>query len=149
MEAERQRRVEEERCANSEEQASQVAIRGMQDEDPIARMADDVIPPEIFEVNRIHEEHQREVLRQSIGGTPSPHPQSYLSSTFSGPTPQMSPYMHAPYFYLPHLLPPPQSLHTQPQGGIIVQINYFNSGNSSNVTMSNVGNDARCVYPSF
>jgi len=153
MEAERQWRVEEERHANLDERASQVAIHGMQDEHPIARMADDAIPaqpPEILEVNRAHEEHQRELLRQSVGGTPSPHPQSYLSPTLSGPTPQMSTYVNAPYFYLPHFLPPPQPLHTQPQGGIILQIiNIINSGNSSNVSISNVGNNARCVYPSF
>jgi len=62
------------------------------------------------------------------------------TSTFSYPIPQMNPYMHALYFYPPHLLLPPQPLYSQPQRGTFLLINSnINSGNSLGVSFSNVG----------
>jgi len=197
LKRERRARVEEERRAK-EEQGSQAAIHRIQEEDRMARLADDVIRAqrdELLELERAHEkrrrameiarlkqsqaeelrriqeenaylEHERQVLRQKLGRTPSPQPQTYPASSFPSPVPPTSPYMYNPYSYSAQHLPPPQPFYSQPQGGISLQnvsgsnisinspppppiIHNINSGNISNISISDINNHATCVYPSL
>lgn len=152
MEVKRQLCVKEK--GHLEQQGSQTTIHGIQEEHRMAPMASDGNPTlsaPLLEVERTHEEHEQEVSLQSMGGTPSLQPQTYLSPTFSGPIPPIIPHMYQPYPYFAQLLSPLQLFypHPQAQRGISLQINYhINSGNTSSVSMSNVNNDNRCVYPS-
>jgi hypothetical protein len=103
-------------------------------------------------------EHERRILRQSIGRTPSPQPHNLIASSFPTPVPTMSPYTYNPYA---QLLPPPQPFYSQPQGGNSLQnvsgtnisinspppptIHNINCGNISTVSISNVVNNPTCV----
>lgn len=125
MEAERRRRIEEEKCAK-EEQASQAEIRRIQEED---RMANDALRAQNPEQENARLELGEQAFRQRM---PSPLPQMYLAP---------NPYICDPYSYPAHLLLQP--LYPQAQGGISLPpvVNNINSGNISNVSISNVNNN--------
>ena len=126
--------------------------------------------PQADELQRIQEEkvcleHEREVLRQSMGVSPNLYPQTYLPPTPSGPIPPLtSPHICVPSSYSAQLFSPPPLLYPQPQGGISlhnvssanISITSFppppithniNSGNVANVSLSNVNNNnGKCMY---
>jgi len=173
MEAERRRRIEEEKRAK-EEQASQTEIHRIQEEDRTELEAEQarenrrriarLKQSQADELRLIQEENARleleqQALQRRMGRTPSPLrplPQNYLPPSFPSPMLSMNSY---PYSYPAHLVAP-QPLYLKPQGGISLQnvsgsnisinstpppasppmVNYFNSGNISNVSISNVNN---------
>jgi len=185
MEVERQRRVEDERPSNPEERASPdriarpgdgtilaqptklVKVEQAHDKNCALKIAgltqiqgDEL--RRIQEVN-VHLEHEREMLRRSMVGTP--HSQSNLSATsFSGAMSDPSPYSV-------HLPPPLQPFYPQLRAMVSLQnvsaanisinesfpppppppsvIHNVNSGNVSSVSLSNVNNNkGKCVYSS-
>ena len=171
MEAERRRRIEEEKRAK-EEQASQTEIHRIQEEDRTELEAEQarenrrriarLKQSQADELRLIQEENARleleqQALQRRMGRTPSPLrplPQNYLPPSFPSPMLSMNSY---PYSYPAHLVAP-QPLYLKPQGGISLQnvsgsnisinstpppasppmVNYFNSGNISKVSISNV-----------
>ena len=111
------------------------------------------------ELRLIQEENARleleqQSLPQRMGRMPSPQPQSYLTPNLPVPIPPMNPYSYPVHFL------PQQPLYSQPHGGISLQnvsgsnisinstppsetplppvVNNINSGNISNVSISNV-----------
>ena len=149
MEDERRRRLEEDRRAK-EEQASQAEIHRIQEEDRVARMANDTLRAQHAELlaseeaqeNRrredmiarlkqsradelrlMKEENARLELEQQVHrNTMGRTPSPLPPQPYLAPSfpVPMNPYISGPYSYPVHLLPP-QPLYCQPQGGISLQ----------------------------
>jgi len=148
MEAERRRRLEEERRAK-EEQASQAEIRRIQEEDRVARMANDALRAQHAELlaaaaEEAHEKRRHADLIARLKQSRADElrlmkeenarleleQQVHRQRMGRTPSPQpclapsfpvpMNLYRPDPYSYPAHLLPP-QPPYSQPQGGISLQ----------------------------